>query len=68
MPALEKHSRMHALMFGAFFGIITYATYDLTNLATLKDRPIIVTIVDLIWGMTISMSVCVLTYLIAIKL
>ncbi|MEI6806459.1 MAG: DUF2177 family protein, partial [Myxococcaceae bacterium] len=37
MPALEKNSWIHALLFGALFGLISYATYDLTNLATLKD-------------------------------
>jgi uncharacterized membrane protein len=67
-PAVEKHSWAHALLFGAFFGLITYATYDLTNLATLKDWPLLVTIVDLIWGMTIAGSVSVITYLIAEKL
>ena len=64
-PALEKHSLVHALLFGALFGLITYATYDLTNLATLKGWPITVTIVDLIWGMVLSASVSAITYLIA---
>ena len=36
-PAVEKQSWVYALIFGALFGLITYATYDLTNLATLKD-------------------------------
>ena len=49
-PAVEKHSWIHALLYGAFFGLVTYATYDLTNLATLKDWPVLVTVVDLIWG------------------
>jgi uncharacterized membrane protein len=49
-PALAKSSLQHALVFGALFGFITYATYDLTNLATLKDWPLTVTIVDMIWG------------------
>jgi len=35
---------------GAFFGLITYATYDLTNHATLKGWPLIVTLADLAWG------------------
>ena len=35
---------------GAFFGLLCYATYDLTNLATLRDWPVLVTVVDLIWG------------------
>jgi len=49
-PALETASLGRALMLGAFFGFITYATYDLTNLATLKDWPLIVVIVDIAWG------------------
>ena len=67
-PAVEKCSWTHALLFGAFFGLITYATYDLTNLATLKDWPILVTVVDLIWGMVLSASISVITYLIAIRI
>jgi uncharacterized membrane protein len=63
-PALEKQSLRYALLYGAFFGLVTYATYDLTNLATLKDWPLIVTVVDLIWGMVLSASIAVLTYLI----
>jgi uncharacterized membrane protein len=66
-PAIEKGSWTHALLFGALFGLITYATYDLTNLATLKDWPILVTIVDLIWGSVLATSVSVATYFIAIK-
>ena len=67
-PALEKHSWLHALLFGAFFGLVTYATYDLTNLATTKDWPVLVTIVDLVWGMVLAASVSVITYLIASKI
>ncbi len=64
-PALDKHSWSHALLFGGLFGLITYATYDLTNLATIKDWPLIVTIVDLIWGTVLASSVSVITYFIA---
>jgi uncharacterized membrane protein len=67
-PAVEKHSWIHALLFGALFGLITYSTYDLTNLATIKDWPVLVTVVDLVWGMILSASVSVLTYLISTKL
>ena len=67
-PAVLKHSWLHALLFGALFGLITYATYDLTNLATMKDWPVIVTIVDLAWGMVLSASVSVVTYLIYTKI
>lgn len=68
LPAIEKHSWSHALLFGALFGLITYATYDLTNLATLKEWPVVVTIVDLVWGMVLSASVSLVTYLIATKI
>jgi uncharacterized membrane protein len=67
-PAVEKHSWVHAVLYGALFGLITYATYDLTNLATLKDWPVLVTVVDLIWGMVLSASVSVVTYLISVKI
>jgi len=49
-PAAEKHSVLYALGAGALFGLVTYATYDLTNLATLRDWPVSITIIDLAWG------------------
>ncbi len=67
-PAVEKHSWVHALLFGALFGLITYATYDLTNLATLKDWPLLVTVVDLIWGTVLASSISLITYFIANKI
>ncbi|HZK61866.1 MAG TPA: DUF2177 family protein, partial [Anaerovoracaceae bacterium] len=66
-PALEKHSWLSAIIFGGLFGLITYATYDLTNLATMKDWPLLVTVVDLIWGTVLAASVSVITYVIAVK-
>jgi len=68
MPAVEKGSWIYALLFGALFGLITYATYDLTNLATLKDWPLLVTIVDLAWGATLGALVSVITFFIAGKI
>ena len=67
-PAIEKHSWVYALFFGALFGLITYATYDLTNLATLKDWPLLVTVVDLIWGSILASSISLITYFIANKI
>ncbi len=57
LPAVEKDSLNHALLYGVLFGFFTYATYDLTNLATLKDWPIKVVIIDIIWGMVLTGSV-----------
>ena len=67
-PAMVKQSWIHALLFGALFGLVTYATYDLTNLATVKDWPLLVTVVDLVWGSVLAASVSVITYLIANKI
>ncbi len=67
-PAIEKDSWTHALLFGALFGLVCYATYDLTNLAIAKDWPLAVTIVDLIWGAVLAASVSTITYFIASKI
>ena len=50
-PALEnKYSYVKTFVHGALFGLVAYSTYDLTNQATLKNWPVIVTIVDMLWG------------------
>ena len=66
-PALQKGSWTYALGAGALFGLISYATYDLTNLATLKDWPLVVTLVDLVWGSVLSASTATLSFLIINK-
>lgn len=63
-PALEVGSLMRALVLGALFGFVAYATYDLTNNATIKDWPTIVTIVDILWGSLLTGGVAALSYLI----
>jgi len=55
-------------LFGALFGLITYATYDLTNLATLKNWSLAVTVVDLIWGTVWLLPYPSQTYAVAAKL
>ncbi len=67
-PAMSSGTWMRVLWMGALFGLITYATYDLTNLATVKDWPLLVTMVDLAWGAVLAGSVSTVTYLIAGKL
>jgi uncharacterized membrane protein len=52
----ERTVRVKTLR-GAFFGFICYATYDLTNLATLEGWPVVVTVVDLIWSLILSGSI-----------
>lgn len=68
IPAQEKGRWQHALSRGALFGLVTYATYDLTNLAVAKDWPLAVTVVDLAWGTVLSAAVATLTFLIARKI
>lgn len=63
-PSLLDQNITNLVIRAAFFGFITYATYDLTNLATIKDWPIQITIIDLIWGTTLSTSVSVISYFI----
>lgn len=67
-PAVEKGSWVHALLYGALFGLVCYATYDLTNLALAKDWPLLVTIVDLAWGAFLASSVSTITYFIVSKI
>ncbi len=53
-PGLEKQSWMHCATLGAFFGLLAYGTYDLSNLATLKGWPWQLTLVDMVWGAALS--------------
>ncbi len=53
-PALVRGSAWQAVWTGAFLGLVMYATYDLTNLATLKDWPLKITAIDLAWGTFIT--------------
>ncbi len=61
-PALEQQSWRYALFAGFFFGFITYMTYDLTNLATLQDWPVLVTVVDIVWGTVLGGATSILAY------
>ncbi|MCA1759871.1 MAG: DUF2177 family protein [Bacteroidales bacterium] len=53
-PSVNKDSVYQAILMGALFGFFTYATYDLTNLATLKGWPLSIVIIDIIWGSVLS--------------
>lgn len=61
-PAVEKESLAQAVALGALFGLVTYAAYDLTNLATLEGFPVIVAVVDLAWGAVLCASVSAITF------
>lgn len=62
-PTLQAGSLQGAILLGAFFGLVTYATYDLTNHATIEKWPWIVTLVDLCWGAVLAATVSAIGYL-----
>ena len=66
VPGLEATSLRKAALLGALFGFFTYATYDLTNFATLSGWPLRVVIVDILWGMVLTAAVASAGYLISI--
>ena len=57
LPGLQDNSLKTTILRAALFGLVTYATYDLTNLATVRDWPLLITIVDLAWGIILSIAV-----------
>jgi uncharacterized membrane protein len=54
LPSVEKNDFSKTVISGALFGLFTYATYDLTNLATLKNWPLNIVFIDIIWGMVLT--------------
>jgi uncharacterized membrane protein len=62
LPAIKNNDNYLTIFFtGALLGLVAYSTYDLTNQSTLKDWPLIVTIVDLIWGTLLTGVVATVT-------
>jgi uncharacterized membrane protein len=64
VPGLKDNSLQITLVRAALFGLVTYATYDLTNLATLKDWPILITVVDMLWGILLSVVVSLASFMV----
>jgi uncharacterized membrane protein len=67
-PAFEAGSAARALASGALFGFVAYATYDLTNQATMRDWPALVTVIDLAWGTVLTATVAFLSYQVSSRL
>lgn len=68
VPAIEAGRWIRALLLGAAFGFFAYATYDLTNLATLRDWPATLTIVDIAWGTLLGGLVATASFLIGTRI
>jgi len=67
-PALRNISWQTALINGAVFGLMCYATYDLTNMATIAKWPLQIVLIDIVWGTVLTGSVAIFTYLVVNKL
>ncbi|KAA3502787.1 DUF2177 family protein [Rhizobium rhizogenes] len=67
-PALLSGEWTTALLYGAIVGFMAYATYDLTNQATLKNWPTTLTIADLLWGTFVSAAAAIIGYLVTVRL
>ncbi len=68
MPAAAAGAPMDALFLGGLLGLVAYSTYDLTNLATLRDWPFAITVIDLVWGIVASAISAVVAALAAVAL
>ena len=66
-PALRDGSLMRATMMGAALGFVAYATYDLTNQATLKVWPLHVTLIDMAWGTVLTAAAAAAGYWLAAR-
>jgi uncharacterized membrane protein len=65
VPALSKGSLLYAALFGALYGFFTYMTYELTNLALLKDWPLGIVLVDILWGVALCTAVATVSFTLA---
>ena len=66
-PSLKSGNFKTVIRDGCLFGLLAYATYDMTNLATVTNWPVIVTIVDIFWGVVITSSSAISGYIFAKK-
>jgi uncharacterized membrane protein len=65
LPGIKENSLQNIIFRAILFGLISYATYDLTNLATINNWPLAVTLVDLVWGMVVTTIVGIAGFYIA---
>jgi uncharacterized membrane protein len=62
LPGLREGSVVGVLWRGALFGLLAYATYDLTNLSTVRDWPWQISVIDIVWGTALNSAVAVAGY------
>nr|WP_294543462.1 DUF2177 family protein [uncultured Rhodopila sp.] len=67
-PTVAASGPRMAALRGGFFGLVAYATYDLTNQATLRGWPVTITVADMIWGTVLSAVAAALGHAVAVRL
>jgi uncharacterized membrane protein len=68
VPGLQNNLLKATLLRAALFGLVTYATYDLTNLATVKNWPVLITVIDMAWGTILSVVVSFIGFMVGKRL
>jgi uncharacterized membrane protein len=68
VPALSKQSWFDAVLYGALFGFFCYMTYDLTNLAVIRNFPIQLAFIDMAWGTFVTATVSGFAYWVSNKI
>ena len=67
LPALKSHAIADAALYGALFGFFAYATYDLTNQATVRAWSTQLSLIDMGWGFVLSGLAATVGYLVALR-
>ena len=62
LPAISKQSWVYAAQYGALFGFFCYMTYDLTNLAVIRDFPTRLAFIDIAWGTAVTAFSATIAY------
>ena len=62
IPAISKQSWLYAVQYGALFGLFCYMTYDLTNLAVIRDFPVRLAFIDIAWGSAVTALSATISY------
>ncbi len=68
LPAISKQSFLYAVQYGALFGFFCYMTYDLTNLAVIRDFPKRLAFVDIVWGSAVTAASSAVAYWLGSKI
>jgi uncharacterized membrane protein len=66
-PSLKLDSWQYALFYGALLGLVSYAAYDLTNLATIKNWPTLLALSDMLWGTFVTAATSVILFVLSSK-